>query len=193
MLMINAQPSNLSICAPPKIAWGWICWTVKTFYCVAVEVLTWFSSDWSDVSAWLTIQDSRHFSLSLQRCWMVAVEAFQISFCLCSWKPIKVPGSYSVPFCLSTEMKIFGQKNVKLIGRYVFNCSRLFQWLFQNFLHAFKSLLVLYWVFFDFCSCKNFSISTSSLLAASSGRLKFASVCSFYLPASSWRSTDSCI
>ena len=27
---------------------------------------------------WLTIQDSRHFSLSLQRCWMVAVEAFQI-------------------------------------------------------------------------------------------------------------------
>ena len=26
----------------------------------------------------LTIQDSRHFSLSLQRCWMVAVEAFQI-------------------------------------------------------------------------------------------------------------------
>ena len=27
---------------------------------------------------WLTIHDSRHFSLSLQRCWMVAVEAFQI-------------------------------------------------------------------------------------------------------------------
>ena len=27
---------------------------------------------------WLTIQDSRNFSLSLQRCWMVAVEAFQI-------------------------------------------------------------------------------------------------------------------
>ena len=26
----------------------------------------------------LTIQDSRHFSLSLPRCWMVAVEAFQI-------------------------------------------------------------------------------------------------------------------
>ena len=27
---------------------------------------------------WFTIQDSRHFLLSLQRCWMVAGEAFQI-------------------------------------------------------------------------------------------------------------------
>ena len=48
-LMLNVQPSNLSICAPAKIAWGWICWTVKTFCCVVVEVLTWFSSDWADV------------------------------------------------------------------------------------------------------------------------------------------------
>ena len=27
---------------------------------------------------WLTIQDTRHFSLSIQRCWMEAVKAFQI-------------------------------------------------------------------------------------------------------------------
>ena len=51
-LMLNVQPSNLSICAPAKIAWGWICWTVKTFCCVVVEVLTWFSSDWADVPGW---------------------------------------------------------------------------------------------------------------------------------------------
>ena len=51
----------------------------------------------------------------------------------------------------------------------------------QNFFRAFKSLLVLYWVFFDFCStCKNFSISTTSLLVVSSVRLKFANVCSFF-------------
>ena len=50
-LMLNVQPSNSSICAPAcsKIAWGWICWTVKTFCCVVVEVLTWFSSDWANV------------------------------------------------------------------------------------------------------------------------------------------------
>ena len=48
-LMLNVQPSSLSICAPAKIAWGWICWTVKTFCCVVVEVLTWFSSFSSDV------------------------------------------------------------------------------------------------------------------------------------------------
>ena len=40
-------------------------------------------------------------------------------------------------------------------------------------------------VFFYFCSCKNFSISTSSLLVASSAGLKFANVWSFSLPASS--------
>ena len=48
-LMLNVQPSNLSICAPAKIAWGWICWTVKTFCCVVVEVPTWFSSEWAYV------------------------------------------------------------------------------------------------------------------------------------------------
>jgi len=54
----------------------------------------------------------------------------------------------------------------------------------QNFVHAFKSLLVLYWVFLDFCACKSFSISTSSSLVASSAELKFANVCSFSLLAS---------
>ena len=38
----------------------------------------------------------------------------------------------------------------------------------QNVLHVFKSLLVLYRVFLDFCACKKFSIATSSLLVASS-------------------------
>ena len=33
---------------------------------------------WLIRCTWLMIQDSGHFSLSLQRCWMVAVEAFQI-------------------------------------------------------------------------------------------------------------------
>ena len=36
---------------------------------------------------WLTMHDSRNLSLSLQRCWMVAVEAFQIVWLLsCSMK-----------------------------------------------------------------------------------------------------------
>ena len=49
----------------------------------------------------------------------------------------------------------------------------------QNFFLAFKSLLVLYWVFLDFCSCKNLSISTSSLLVASSAGLKLATFARF--------------
>ena len=42
----------------------------------------------------------------------------------------------------------------------------------QNFVHAFKSLLVLYLVFLDFCACKSFSIPTSSSRVASSAELK---------------------
>ena len=38
------------------------------------------------------------------------------------WKPLKVPNSYSVPFY---ELE-FGQKKVELMGKFVFNCSRLF-------------------------------------------------------------------
>ena len=48
-VVLNVQPSNLSICAPEKIARRWICWTVKTFCCVVVEVPTWFSSEWAYV------------------------------------------------------------------------------------------------------------------------------------------------
>ena len=65
---------------------------------------------------WLTIQDSRHFSLSLQRCW---------------W------------FCLRTEMKNLNKRrSSSLAGMFSiavdsFNDS-------QNFFHAFKTLLVLY-------------------------------------------------
>ena len=39
----------------------------------------------------------------------------------------KVPSSYSVPFFFTNGDEKFGQKKVELIGRYVFNCSRLFQ------------------------------------------------------------------
>ena len=114
---------------------------------------------------WLTIQDSRHFSLSLQRCWTVAAEGFKIfvtaqlcnevwrNVCfenssntgLSDWvirnvllvcviefgcsKRVFVPGSYSVPFFFTNGDEKFGQMKVELIGRYVFNSSRLFQWL----------------------------------------------------------------
>ena len=77
-LMLNVQPSNLSICAPAKIAWGWICWTVKTFCCVVKEELTWFSSDWADVPG----LRFRVTDISLCRFrdaeWYIAIEAFQI-------------------------------------------------------------------------------------------------------------------
>ena len=48
-------------------------------------------------------------------------------------------------------------------------------------------------LFLNFCACKNFSISTSSLLVASSAGLKIASVCLFSLPAFSFRTTGSSI
>ena len=50
----------------------------------------------------------------------------------------------------------------------------------QNFFQAFKSLLVLYWVFLDFCSCKTFSISTSSLLVAYSAGLNLPRLLVFF-------------
>ena len=59
---VNVQPSNLSKLAPTKIAWSWICWTVKTFCCVVVEVLTWFSSDWADIPS------SRFMIAEISRC-----------------------------------------------------------------------------------------------------------------------------
>ena len=61
-LMLNVQPSNLSMCAPAKIAWGWICWTVKAFCCVVVEVPTCMASDWADVpGSQLRIADISRF------------------------------------------------------------------------------------------------------------------------------------
>ena len=105
-------------------------------------------------------------------------------------KRVFLLGSYSVPFCLRTEMKnLDKRRSSSLAGMFSIALDSFSD--SQNFFHAFKSLLVLYWVFFYFCSCKNFSISTSSLLVASSAGLKFANVWSFSLPASSWRSTDS--
>ena len=49
-------------------------------------------------------------------------------------------------------MKTLDKKKVELIDRYVFNCSFSDS---QNFLHAFKSLLVFCGVFLNFCTCKN--------------------------------------
>ena len=105
-------------------------------------------------------------------------------------KSVFVLRSYSVPFCLRTEMKnLDKRRSSSLAGMFPIALDSFSDT--QNFFHALKSLLVLYWVFFYFCSCKNFSISTSSLLVASSTGLKFANVWLFSLPASSWRSTDS--
>ena len=77
------------------------------------------------------------------------------------WKPLNVPGSYSVPFCLNLHRR----RSSSLAGMFSIALDSFSE--LQNFFHAFKSLLVLYWVFFDFCSCKNFLISTSSLLVVS--------------------------
>ena len=76
--MLNVQPSNLAIWAAAKIAWGWICWTVKTFCSVVKEELTWFSSDWADVPG----LRFRVTDISLCRFrdaeWYIAIVAFQI-------------------------------------------------------------------------------------------------------------------
>ena len=83
------------------------------------------------------------------------------------WKPLKVPGSYSEPFCLRTEMKnLAKRRSSSLAGTFSIALDSFSD--SQNFFHSFKSLLVLYWVFSNFCSCKHFWISTSSLFVASS-------------------------
>ena len=91
-------------------------------------------------------------------------------------KRVFVLGSYSVPFCLRTEMKnLDKRRSSSLAGMFPIALDSFSDP--QNFFHAFKSLLSLVLsVFFYFCSCKNFSISTSSLLVASSAGLKFANV-----------------
>ena len=48
-------------------------------------------------------------------------------------KRVFVLDSYLVPFCLRTEMKNLDKQKVELIGRFVFNCSRLFQRLTKFF------------------------------------------------------------
>ena len=71
--------------------------------------------------------------------------------------------------CLRTEMKILDKRRSSpLAGMFSIALDPFSD--SQNFFHAFKSLLVFSWVLFDFCSCKNFSISTSSLLVTSASR-----------------------
>ena len=91
-------------------------------------------------------------------------------------KSVFVLGSYSVPFCLRTEMKnLDKRRSSSLAGMFPIALDSFSDP--HNFFHAFKSLLSLVLsVIFYFCSCKNFSISTSSLLVASSAGLKFANV-----------------
>ena len=79
-----------------KIAWGWICWTVKTFFCVVVEELTWFF-----------MQVALKTSLEAAQSTRLVLSAILFT----NWD------------------ENCGQKTVELISRYVFNCSRLFQWL----------------------------------------------------------------
>ena len=123
-LMLNEQPSNLSICAPAKIAWSWIWRTVKTFCCVVVEILIWFSSDWADVPG------SRFRIADISRCRFRDAE----------WQ-------------LSRLFKFL----------WPLSCATKFGWT---------------------------SASKSRPTPPSSAGLKFATVCSFSLPASSWRSAD---
>ena len=70
--MLNVQPSNF----------GKDCLRLDLLDCEDILLCCSGGTDLCDFGlsgcTWLTTQDSRHFSLSLQRCGMVAVEAFQI-------------------------------------------------------------------------------------------------------------------
>ena len=58
------------------------------------------------------------------------------------WKPLYVPGSYPVPFCLRTEMKnLDKRRSGALAGMFSIALDSFCD--SQNFFHAFKSLLVL--------------------------------------------------
>ena len=101
------------------------------------------------------------------------------------WKPLDVHSSYSVPSCLRAEIKNSDKgRSSSLAGMFSIVLNSFID--SQNFFLAFKSLLVLYWEFLDFCACKIFSISTSSLLVAFSAGLKFATFahCLYLLPSS---------
>ena len=53
-----------------------------------------------------------------------------------NWKPLKVPSSYSVPFCLHTEMKILKKRRSSSIAG-MFSIARDSFSDSQNFFHAF--------------------------------------------------------
>ena len=124
----------------------------------------------------------RHFAVLYWRYWL----GFLRTECGCTW--LTIQDSTDILYTNGDELKnLDTTRSSSLAGMFSVPLDSFSD--SQKFLpYAFKSLLVLYRVLFDFCSCKNFSISTSSLLVASSAGLKFANVCSFYLPASSWRS-----
>ena len=64
-------------------------------------------------------------------------------------KRVFVAGSFSVPFCLRTEMKnLDRRRSSSLAGMFSIALNSFSD--SQNFFHEFKSLLVLYWVFFIF-------------------------------------------
>ena len=108
------------------------------------------------------------------------------------WKPRKVIGSFSVPFCLRSEMKNLDTRRSSLLaGMFSIALDSFSD--SQNFFHAFKSLLVLYWVFFISAPAEISQFWLHLLLVASSAGFQLANVCSFSLPGSSWRSTDSSI
>ena len=111
------------------------------------------------------------------------------------WKPLKVPSSYSVPFCLHREMKILNERRSSSMAG-MFSIARDSFSASQNFFHAFITNRSK--------SCTECFL-ISALAKISQFRLRFCSavllaglkfigtVCLFPLLASSWRSTDSSI
>ena len=71
---------------------------------------------------WLTIHDSRHFSLSLQRCWMIAVEAFQIF--VTAWLCNKVWLNVCFEMSSNTGLSKGEIRNLLLVCVIEFGCSR---------------------------------------------------------------------
>jgi len=122
--------------------------------------------------------------------WLLYGQTRKLRWKLC-WKPRKVIGSFSVPFCLRSEMKnLDKRRSSPLAGMFSIALGTFSD---SKFLPRFQIALSLVLSVFYFSSCRNFSISTSSLLVASLAGFQLANVCSFSLPGSSWRSTDSSI
>ena len=74
------------------------------------------------ICTWLTIHDSRHFSLSLQRCWMIAVEAFQIF--VTAWLCNKVWLNVCFEMSSNTGLSKGEIRNLLLVCVIEFGCSR---------------------------------------------------------------------